>query len=425
MQLERTMHIFIAMSFERVCYRDYVLEADSPQFSEKIVPSKMVEHDALSYLVYHYDTDILCFDDHFHGQFRSVVFSHPENRLLSFSPPKSAPNERFMEETPFLDDEHVTITEKIEGVMINLFYEKRNGRWTLATKTRVGGKYWVFESKNDPLHAGKKSTTPDKPTFLSMFLDALQCSQRDLNDCAIINELDIQYSYSFVLQHPDNTITRRVERPHVYLVAVYDIDQVHNRAIEIPSYVYENWPIFLNILGVVEFPPKINESSYDTIRKKYCAKHSSYIGPGIVVHNYAKGMRTVFENEAYSELRRAHKINAMLLYQYLCLHRIDKVADFMKYFHPYRKQMEGFRHRFDDLVKSMHQAYIDVHVLKIIQVTDLNHSIAPHVESLHKNIHLRFIGTRLAKTITREVVREYVETMEPREILYLMTHYCR
>jgi hypothetical protein len=412
------------MSFERVCYRDYVLELDSPQFSEKIVPSKIVEHAALSYAVYHYDTDILCFDDHFHGQFRSVVFSHPENRLLSFSPPKSAVNERFMEETPFLDDEHVTVSEKVEGVMINLFYEKRNGRWTLATKTTVGGNRWVFEPKNDPAYVGNRKPNPEKSSFLAMFLDALQCSQHDLNDCAIMNELDTQYSYSFVLQHPDNTITRRVERPRVYLVAVYDIDQQHNRAVEIPSYVYENWPIFLNV-GIIEFPTKITESSYDTIRKKYCAKHSSYVGPGIVVHNYAKGMRTVFENEAYGELRNAYKINTMLLYQYLSLHRIDKIADFMKYFHPYRKQMEEFRRTFDDFIKCLHQAYLDVHVLKIIRVADLNHSIAPHVKSLHKNIYLRFIGTRLAKRITREVVREYVEAMEPREMLYLMTHHRR
>jgi len=405
-------------------YKDYLLDVASPQFSEKIVLSKIAEHAALSYLVYHYDADILCFDDHFHGQFRSVVFSHPENQLLSFSPPKSAPNERFMEETPFLDDEHVTITEKIEGVMVNLFYDKRNQTWTLATKTRVGGKYWFFEPKNDPMYASKKTPKRDKTTFLAMFLDALQCSQRDLNDCAMIQEFDKHYSYSFVLQHPDNTITQRVERPRAYLVAVYDIDQVHHRAIEIPSYVYENWPIFLDV-GLIEFPEKITESSYDTIRKKYCAKHSSYVGPGIVVHNYAKGMRTVFENEAYRELRNSHKINTMLLYQYLCLKRIDKIADFMKYFHPYRKQMEGFMHTFDDFVKCLHQAYLDVHVLKIIRVTDLNPSIASHVESLHKNIYLRCIGTRFAKRITHEVVRDYVEAMEPREMLYLMTHHRR
>lgn len=239
-----------------------------------------------------------------------------------------------------------------------------------------------------------------------------------------MNELDTQYSYSFVLQHPDNTITRRVERPRVYLVAVYDIDQAHHRAIEIPSYVYENWPIFLDV-GLIEFPEKITESSYDTIRKKYCAKHSSYVGPGIVVHNYAKGMRTVFENEAYRELRRAHKINTMLLYQYLCLKRIDKVDDFMKYFHPYRKQMEEFRHAFDDFVKSLHQAYMDVHVLKIIEPTDLNHSIAPHVDSLHKTVYLRYIGTSRAAKIMRNVVREYIEAIEPREILYLMAHHRR
>lgn len=419
------------MSFERVCYRDYLVDVDSPHFSEKIVPSKIVEHGALSYMVYHYDDDILCFDDHFHGQFRSVVFSHPENRLLSFSPPKSEPNERFIEETPFIDDDDVIASEKIEGVMINLFYDNRVKRWNIATKTSVGGNSWYFKAANNPIHVGTSNAlsllckSSKKPTFLAMFLDALQSSHRDLNDSLVINELDKHYSYSFVLQHPDNVITRPiVERPRLYLVAVYDIDRVHNRAIEIPYYVYENWPIFLNV-GVVEFPEKIRETSYDTICKKYCALHSSYMGPGIVVHNYAKGMRTVFENAAYQKMRGSHKMNTMLLYQYLCLKRIDKVADFVKYFQPYRKQMEGFRHTFDDFVKSLHQAYMDVHVLKIIEPTDLNHSIAPHVDSLHKTVYLRYIGTSRAAKISRNVVREYIEAIEPREILYLMAHHRR
>lgn len=40
-------------------------------------------------------------------------------------------------------------------------------------------------------------------------------------------------------------------------------------------------------------------------------------------------------------------------------------------------------------------------------------------------MYVRYIGTRLARSITRDVVRNYVETMEPREILYLMTHHRR
>ena len=412
------------------CYRDYLLDVDSPQFSEKIVPSKIVEHGALSYKVYHYDADILCFDDQFHGQFRSVVFSHPENRLLSFSPPKSALNKSFIEETPFIDDEHVIVSEKVEGVMINLFYDDRVKRWNIATKTSVGGNMWYFEPINTPINVGTPNDvsifcrSPKKPTFLAMFLDALQSSHHDLHNSSVINELDIHYSYSFVLQHPSNTIIQWIERPRLYLVAVYDIDWVHNRAIEIPSYVYENWSIFLNA-GVVEFPEKIRDTSYDTIRQKYCSMHSSFMGPGIVMHNYAKGTRTVFENMAYQKMRRARKINSMLLYQYLCLKRIDKVADFVKYFQPYRKQTEEFRHAFDEFIKSLHQAYLDVHVLKIIQIADLNHSISPHVEYLHKNIYLRYIGTRLQKTVTRNVVRDYVESMEPREILYLLMHHRR
>lgn len=432
---------------DRECYRDYVVDIRVPEFSEKIVHSKIVDNGGVSYKIYNYDQDILCFDDQLHGRFRSVVFSHPENKLLSFSPPKSIDNDTFMKNCPAIYcNENIEVCEKVEGVMINLFFDSRIKKWEISTKTNVGGDYGCFIPKNNPLHVGRNSYShiqqllrdstsrklsngAKKTAILSMFLDALQCSHDSVNDCAWINEMDVRYSYSFVLQHPENEITQKVNRPRLVLVAVYDIDHINHRAIEIPSHVYESWPLFLNILGIVDFPEKVkmDDRFYDCIQKKYCSHYSTYASPGVVIKNYESGERTVFENIAYTELLRSKrtKLLPMLLYQYLCLQRINKMDDFLKYFGAYRKQMQKFQHLVIDFVKTLHQAYMDVHVLKIVDIEDINNSIAPHVNYLHKNVYLRYYGTGLAKKITRDVVRTYVESMEPREILYLLMHHRR
>ena len=114
--------------------------------------------------------------------YRSVIFSYPEKKILSFTPVKSIPSSTFMQKYPTIKD-NIFINEYIEGVMIQLFYDFRVNCWTIATKGNIGCKYG-FYNKNQNVC---QNPHQNQNTFYNMFLDALHANKNEsLNQLAII-----------------------------------------------------------------------------------------------------------------------------------------------------------------------------------------------------------------------------------------------
>jgi hypothetical protein len=134
---------------------NYSLFPEDPRFLKRFVSTKICVSPKATYKIYNYDKSILSSLDNFHDKYRSVVFSYPENKLLSFSPPKSIEYFAFVEKYSKIIGElgepvqkNITATEKIEGISINLFYDHRIQSWEISTKTNIGGNYWYFPNSN-------------------------------------------------------------------------------------------------------------------------------------------------------------------------------------------------------------------------------------------------------------------------------------
>jgi len=134
------------------------------------------------------------------GLFRSVIFNN--NRLVSFSPPKSLRPDTFV--ATYKDQVKQCRAEQyIEGTMINVFYDQ--DAWEISTRSTVGAKIVFF--RNDG------NTT----TFRDMFMDA--CNHVNLD----FNYLDKTVCYSFILQHPENRIVSPIVEKAIYLAKAYKI----------------------------------------------------------------------------------------------------------------------------------------------------------------------------------------------------------
>lgn len=380
-----------------------------PNKESILINKKIYQNANIKYTIMNYTKDFLCFDDYETSKYRSVILSNPENKLLSFSPPKSIKYDIFIESYPDID-ENIYVNEIVEGVMINLFYDERIQSWEIATKSAIGGNY------------KHKTQNSNQSTFIELFLDALQCLSdikplcKRLNQNKVIDIFPKNYCYNFVLQHPKNKIILNIENPKLYLVGVYEI-QV-NTAVKIPQHIFENWDIFLNIHGVIHFPKKIYEISYDKIIAKYCSIYTTNINPGIMITNLENGERTKIMNPVYINRRKNSKKNPNMQYQYLCLNRIEKIDDFLKYYPVCKKEFRKLKTEYLDFIYNIHRSYI----LKYIEGSTIQ--ISPkyliHIDRLHHSIYLPSISSK--KHISKEIVKKYVENMEPNELFFYLNY---
>ena len=117
--------------------------------------------------------------------------------------------------------------------MIQLFYDKRINSWEIASKSAVGGNYYLSNNK-------KKASK----TLRNMFIESLTCENmsptHDLDTIKLLAEFPKNYSYTFVMLHPENVIIYPVTTPMLYLVSVYDITPKTKRFINIPPCICES-----------------------------------------------------------------------------------------------------------------------------------------------------------------------------------------
>ena len=392
---------------------EYVFYTVNPDIISTVVNTKLYTKQNTSYLILNYIKDILCFDDSFNAIYRSVVCSFPEKKILGFSPPKSIKYDHFMEKYPEID-ESIIVNEIVEGVMMNLFYDDRIQSWQISTKKSIGGNY-CYKSPNQ-----LENSNSNSKTFIQMFLEALKCPSKkcQLNDNIIIETLPKQYSYSFVLQHPNNKIILSIKEPKLYLVGVYEFSG--NRVIEIPSNIYEEWDIFLNISGIIHFPEKLDETRYDDLIENYCSKYTRNIKPGIMLKNSKTGDRSKIINHVYYKRKKNRIYNPNTQYQFLCINHIGKIEDFLKYFPVCKKQFRIFKIEYAEFINEIHRCYM----LKYIEKSfpDISPKYLIHVEKIHNEIYLPSLHSNMKMKIDKYVVKKYVENIEPGDLLFYLNY---
>lgn len=396
---------------ETICRNINTIE---PNKESLLINKKTYQNANMKYTIMNYTKDFLCFDDYETSKYRSVIFSNPENKLLCFSPPKSIKYDIFMEKYPDID-ENIYVSEMVEGVMINLFYDERIQSWEIATKCAIGGNY-----KHKTLNVEEIS---NQNSFIELFLDALQCMSRvkplnkRLNENKVIDIFPKKYCYNFVLQHPKNKIVLNIETPKLYLVGVYQIHE--NTAVKISPHVFENWDIFLNIHGIIHYPKKIYENSYDKIIAKYCSIYTTNTNPGIMFTNLKHGERSKIMNPVYTNRRKHNQTNPTMQYQFLCLNRIEKTEDFLKYFPVCKKEFRKRKTEYLDFIYNIHRSYM----LKYVEGsrTKISLKYLVHVDRIHHTIYLPSLCTK-KQPVTKDIVKKYVENMEPSEVFFYLNY---
>jgi len=400
----------------------YISHNINPDPSAKIHVRSYCAGTGQQYNVWNYDKDMICVDEPANiTQCRSIIWSSPENALLSFSPGKSTPfNQFFSKYSENVSD--VYVNEYIEGTMIHLFYDTRIKSWEIATSRAVGGMYQV--SNHDEYDRKTFTRSRDyrefhiktRKTVRKMFTDALREEHTPLSQIEMLRYFPTQYSYTFILKHPDSPIVFPVTEPALYLIAVYDINSKYRRAISIPPHVFQTWGFLQNT--PIQFPKQhlICDLS-DLNDMQLSDKHTPNFNSGYVATHLPTGNRCVFINQKYKDLLRLQRADPRFVYHYLALRKSDLIEQYVATFPRFRRMFHMFREHYTDFIDNLHTAYLVKYVWrKNVTVSD---KYDKYIDAIHREIYIPSIR-KSRVVITRKIVHDYMTNKPPGDIMYAL-----
>jgi len=137
--------------------------------------------------------------------------------------------------------------------------------------------------------------------------------------------------------------------------------------------------------------------------------------------NVKTGMMASLENPTYKEVRELRGNNPNLQYQYLCLLRMGKVMDFLKFFPQYKQVFYRFYKEFQEFVTNVHQSYVSYYVRKSGQ--QISKKYFPLIYKLHHETFLPSLGEGKEKIIMRRSeIGKRLGEMAPSELIYYLNY---
>ena len=366
-----------------------------------------------NYKVITYDKTILCEElVSTYGLCRSIIINR-EQKIIGYAPPKSVSSDSFIKKYS-LQDSAIVAEEFVEGTMINVFWDYTigvTGGWEIATRNTVGATSCFFKSKNSK-------------TFRTMFLEACNVNHLDLD------ELNKDYSYSFVLQHPENRIVVPFKQIKLYLIAIYLID-TNNTTKDVIVYsmhldnLSNEIMQHLGLLNTqIHFPKKyLGVSTYSELIDTYASMNTPYDILGVVIYDKNSGERTKIRNPVYEQVRQLRGNQPKLQYQYLSLRNEGKVAEFLKYFNENKREFSEFRDQVHLFTNTLFSNYHACYVKKEKPLIEYSEQYRTHMFNLHRKYLDELREEK--QFITNKVVKKYVNEMHPSLLMYSLNYSLR
>ena len=372
------------------------------------IVEKKYKTDSSTYSILNYiptelgDDSIECLNYH------SVILDNDSRNILSVAPPK--PIDITNSDITFDKEKKLQVSEYIEGTYIHLFYDPAIHSWEIATKKAIGGKYSFYHMPQDDISI----------TYREMFIEACGLSyDADLQDIPFLVKLNPRKCYGFVLQHPANHIVMNIQSPKLYLVSIYEIDTYSSNITYISPEIYKD-PFFEK--NQIFFPKTYDLQKYPV--EEYIRVHSSIhtplIVPGIMITDLSTGQPFAVINPNYLELAALRGNHPNIQYQYLCLRRIGKVAAFLQYFPQYNSIFTKYKTQYDTFIFNVHQSYLSYYVRK--EGVVISPKFFSTIYDIHHSIFIPSMTNKDKIIIRRNVVKEYIDKLDPAKILFLLNY---
>lgn len=380
----------------KVVYNNHNTEEDTTlkQLNSLKLVEKLWNYNDKIYKIIQYDKQYLTHDMiSSSGLFRSVIVNN-NNKIISFSPPKSLSYECFKNKHEQLSD--VTVEEYVEGTMINLFWN--DTEWDISTKSTVGAKIIFFQNEDKLV------------TFRNMFNEVCNAVNLDFDS------LNKDYCYSFVMQHPKNRIVIPLYDKKLYLVKVFKIDNENYKVYDMNKFdIYNEY--FKDTK--VELPMKKKYDSYETLTDEYSIMNTPYDILGLML--YARnGDRSKIRNPCYEYVRKLRGNQPKLQYEYLSLRKTGKMKEFLKYYPEYKKQFYEYREQLHKYTTTLYVNYVNCYINKEKPLVEYPKEYRTHMFYLHQN-YIDNLRDNI-KHVNFKLVCDYVNNLHPSQQMHCLNY---
>lgn len=375
---------------------------------KNIISKEVVELDTKqNYVLLNYDKNYICNDDHEKRLYNCVVLDPKTRNILSIGCTKSYDLATY--KSLYKYDEDIVLEDMIEGLFVQLFYDPRMEKWEMCTRNSIAGKYSYYRMPHI------KSSTYRNMLFDAMGIDR---NKEDFQEWKGIEYMNPTSCYHFILQHPENHIVFKHETPRLYYVGRNEM-HCNNTTNAISYYSAHSENVFPN--NMVNTPSTHDIScfkDYDEVISAHGQIEQNLKKMGISFLNKNTGDRCFVISPNYEELQLLRGSHPNILYQYLCLRRINKIKDFLKHFPQYKQMFWSFHTLYENAIKKIHQTYLHYFIQK--QKIQLDKAISYHIHYIHNNIYKPSLQEDTKVIIKKEVVRKYMDELEPGCILHLV-----
>lgn len=309
-----------------------------------------------------YDNNISNMNNEFVKLCRGLILEKNTNKIVCYTFNKGIDADTSSYTCPpELDWKTTRVEHSIDGTQIRLFYY--NNKWNYATTRCIDA---------------NKARWFNKKSFYEMFKDA-----EYLID---YSKLDTKCCYSFVLQHPENRIVVKYDKPtlvHVLTRNLETLEEINvNIGVKKPK-VYKNFKKYSDV---------INAANGTDCEEGYmlCDKNKN---------------RIKIKNIGYKKIKELRGNTNNLFYRYLQLRYDNLVDTYLSFFPEYTNNFKLYELDIRRLAKQVHQYYVNKHILKI------NDTIPKHIYPMIYKLHGEYMSKHNITTVN--VVLSHLNQLHP------------
>ena len=304
---------------------------------------------------------------------RGLVLEASTKKIVCFPPEKSIPYTS-LNPGPFED---MLIEDFIDGTMINLFYKDQ---WNISTRSKIGANCRWFSDKN----------------FSDMFVEA----QGSLD----FEKFETNFTYTFVLRHPENRIVTNYQQADLVLVQVRDMS----------TFQPVNTHMVRNVLKTrdVEVTVPVIYSFTDLDQLTQYVSQMNWEQQGLVLKY--EGFRSKIRNEKYNYVKQMRGNTPKRFYNFLELRKNKMIKQYLQYFPEASDEFYEFTNKVNGMTRLLHQTYMDYRVKKTITIEEVPYELKPLIYDLH--------GQHLTNHIkvTFDYVKSYFNELPIPKIIFVV-----